>query len=71
MFALTLHAESPRHARVTLHDLLGRTVAVLYDMQAPAGASVLRFDGSSLARGVYTVVLHSASAVISQRAVVE
>lgn len=71
MLALTLHAQSPRYARVTMHDLLGRTVAVLHDGEAPTGSSVLRFDGSRLARGMYTVMLRSASAVMSQHIVVQ
>jgi hypothetical protein len=44
----------PRHVRVTVHDALGREVAVLHDGALPAGtAHAFTFDGTSLPTGVY------------------
>ena len=40
---------------VTVHDLLGRTVATLADGEAAAGPHVARLDTASLASGVYVV----------------
>lgn len=55
-------------AVLTLHDLLGRTVATLYDGDAPAGAvQSVRIPTSGLAPGVYVVRLVSAGQTAVQR----
>ncbi len=45
---------------VTVYDVLGREVAVLLDGTVEAGQHTVRFDGSSLSRGVYLVRLQTA-----------
>jgi hypothetical protein len=54
-----------RHVTVTVHDLLGRQVAVLVDRDQEAGAYELRWDASARPSGVYyyRVVAGSSSAV--------
>ena len=51
---LTLAVDAPQHARATVVDALGRTVAVAFDGLA-AGATQIRVDTSRLAPGVYVV----------------
>jgi len=55
-------------AVLTLHDLLGRTVATLFDGDAPAGGvQSVRIPTSGLAPGVYVVRLQSAGQTAVQR----
>lgn len=55
-------------AVLTLHDLLGRTVATLFDGTAPAGAEQsVRVPTSGLAPGVYVLRLQSAGQTAVQR----
>ena len=51
---LDLALDTPQAVRATLHDALGRTVAVLYE-GAAAGTVPLAVDAAGLAPGVYTV----------------
>ena len=51
---LRLRLAEPQPVRATLHDALGRTVAVLHDGPVAAGALSLRIEGE-LAPGVYVV----------------
>lgn len=44
---------STTHVRVTVHDVLGRELAVLTDQAWPAGTHELVFDGSPLPAGAY------------------
>ncbi len=53
--------------RVSLHDVLGREVAVLWD--GPAPPRPLAVDGAALAAGVYTVVVTTESARTTRRIV--
>lgn len=51
---------SPTHARISVHDLAGRRVAVLWDALAPPGITRVSWDGRSssglaLAPGVYLI----------------
>lgn len=41
------------HARLTVHDLLGREVAVLVDALRPAGRHTVIFDAADLPSGIY------------------
>ena len=52
--ALSLTLDAPQAVRATLHDALGRTVAVLHDGVA-AGTVALSVDARGLAPGVYLV----------------
>lgn len=45
------------NARLTLHDILGNEISVLYDGEMPAGATQnVVLDSSSLPAGVYTLI---------------
>ena len=45
--------------RLSVHDILGREVAVLVDGTQPAGSHQVRFDAANLASGVYLVRLQT------------
>jgi hypothetical protein len=47
--------------RLAVYDILGREVATLVDEKQTAGTYTVRYDGSSLASGVYFVRLHAGS----------
>lgn len=47
--------------RLSVHDLLGREIAVLADERMPAGNHILAFSADGLASGVYLVRLESIS----------
>jgi len=48
--------------RLSVHDLIGREVAVLVNGKKMAGSHEVRFDASTLSSGVYIVRLHVRSA---------
>ncbi len=65
----------PSRARVTIYDAAGRRVGVAYDGAAPAGRSVVTWDGRSsdgrrVPAGVYFLVMESGRFGRSLRAVV-
>jgi hypothetical protein len=49
------------HVKLAVYDVLGREVAVLVDEKKPGGTYTIRFDGTSLASGVYFYRLASGS----------
>ena len=54
----TLAVRAPRHVRVAVYDLLGRTVALLHDAPMEAGRTYgFTLDGSRWPSGLY--VLHA------------
>jgi hypothetical protein len=53
--------------RLTVHDLLGREVAVLIDAEQPAGEHSLRFDAMDLPSGVYLYRLDAAGVSLINR----
>ncbi len=53
--SLTLTADQPQAVRVTLHDALGREVAVLFDGVTTGEAQTLRVATAGLPTGVYVV----------------
>jgi hypothetical protein len=66
--SLTLRLAAPERVTATVVDALGRTVATLYDAEAPAGADLaLDVDASRLAPGVYVVRVQGASFTESRR----
>ena len=54
-------------ARVTLHDVLGRQVALVHDGTLAAGRSVLDLDVASLSTGVYVARIELDGAVVTRR----
>jgi aminopeptidase N len=69
--AIRLEATRGTHAAVYLMDFLGRRVAAIYDGEITAGAHTFRFDGSSLSRGMYAIVLVSDSGMRTHRLILE
>lgn len=66
--SLTLRLPAAEHVRATVVDALGRSVATLYDAEAPAGAAVaLDVDASRLAPGVYVVRVQGATFTETRR----
>lgn len=55
-----VQSQGPASVRLSIHDILGREVAVLVDGVQSAGAHEARFDASSLASGMYLVRLETA-----------
>jgi hypothetical protein len=47
------------HVLISVYDVYGRSVAVLYDDWAPAGKTIVRFDGSNYPAGVYMCTMES------------
>ncbi|MBR9978382.1 MAG: hypothetical protein KFH87_09855 [Bacteroidetes bacterium] len=59
------------HARITLSDLLGRRIAILHDGELPTGTQPIRFDASSLSRGMYAITLLTPTGMDMRGLVVE
>jgi len=55
------------HLRAIVFDILGREVARLADADFAAGRHTLRFDGSSLASGVYFLNLQTPQSVMTRK----
>lgn len=55
------------HATVSVHDVLGRQVAVLVSETLPSGSHSVRFDAESLASGVYIYRLQAGDFVQSRK----
>jgi glucuronoarabinoxylan endo-1,4-beta-xylanase len=55
---------------LTLYDILGREVSVLVNDRKDAGVHELKFDGSSLASGVYLYRLQAGDFVVSKKLMV-
>lgn len=53
--ALTLTVEEPGEITVTVHDALGRRVALLREGQTSAGTYTLRVEAGNLPPGLYIV----------------
>jgi hypothetical protein len=58
------------HVRLTVHDLLGREVAVAVDGRVDAGTHEVRFDATSLASGIYLYTLKAGGFVRTRTMVV-
>lgn len=58
--------DAQRATRLSVHDLLGREVAVLVDAPMPAGSHAATFDASGLASGVYMVRLQAGAESFSR-----
>jgi hypothetical protein len=62
-----VEAQNLAPLRLTVHDLMGREVAVLVDGVMPAGEHRVRFDGSGLASGVYIYTLSTGGRSVSRK----
>ncbi len=54
------------HVRITVHDLLGREVAVLHDGERRGGAHEAHFDASGLSPGVYFVRMETLAQTVTR-----
>ena len=63
--ALTLSVPTP--VRLSLHDILGREVAVLLDEQKASGDHTTSFDGEGLPSGVYFVTLSTSQGTFREQ----
>lgn len=61
---------APVSARLSVHDVLGREVAVLHDGPLPAGDASWTWDAAGVPAGVYVVRLTAGSEVRTQRVTV-
>lgn len=59
--------DAPRATRLSVHDVLGREVALLVDARLTAGEHEVRFDGTALASGVYLVRMVADGQVVTRR----
>ncbi len=66
-FRVGVEAQNLAPLRLTIHDLMGREVAVLVDGVMPAGEHRVRFDGSGLASGVYIYTLSAGGRSVSKK----
>lgn len=57
----------PGHTHLTIHDLLGREVAVFWDQYMRQGAYTLTWDATGKASGSYYVRLRTPTATLSRR----
>jgi hypothetical protein len=57
---INYHISEMGKSRLSVHDLLGREVAVLVDGNQAPGSHKVRFDASDLASGVYLIRLQTA-----------
>lgn len=64
---LAMHA--PGRAKLTVHDVAGRTVAVLFDGSLSAGVHQITFDAGTLGSGTYLVRATASGAVRTRTAV--
>lgn len=64
---LRVRLDAPGHARLTLLDALGRTVAVLLDGEQAAGEQTVRVDTARLPAGVYAARLDAGGRVRTAR----
>jgi hypothetical protein len=65
----TIRYEVPgaTHVNLTVYDVLGREVSVLVNEKKPSGNYRVKFDGSSLASGVYFYRLQAGDLVATKR----
>lgn len=58
---LAFELTNPQRVTLTVHDMLGRAVAVLVDGVRPAGEHEVRFDAASLPSGTYVYRLRTST----------
>lgn len=63
--AFTLQEKTP--VKLSIYNVMGEEVKVLYDDFAPAGKTVIDFDGSDLSSGVYLYTLQTNHRTISRK----
>ena len=67
----TIKYELPKNSevRLSVYDMLGREVSVLVNERSDAGVHEVKFDGSTLATGVYFYRLQAGDFVQSKKLV--
>ena len=56
----------PMSVHLTVHDLLGREIAVLFDGEAVAGTHAVRFDAGELPSGTYLYRIAAEGSVLTR-----
>ena len=64
---LTCRLPEAGRARLEVHDLFGRQVAVLLDGVYAAGTHLVRFDGGGLATGMYFSTLRAGGRSVTRK----
>jgi len=63
---IAFRLDQSTRVRLSVHDVLGREIAVLVDDVQPAGSFQANFDASNLASGMYIYRLQTAAGVVSK-----
>ncbi|NBW93852.1 MAG: T9SS C-terminal target domain-containing protein, partial [Bacteroidetes bacterium] len=63
---IAFRLDQSQEVRLSVHDVLGREIAVLVDGIQPAGTFQTGFDASNLASGMYIYRLQTAAGVVSK-----
>ena len=63
---IAFRLDQSQQVRLSVHDLLGREIAVLVDGIQPAGTFQTGFDASNLASGMYIYRLQTAAGMVSK-----
>jgi len=67
---IPLELNKSRDIELSLHDMLGRKVQIIFQGQAPIGASKYFFDAGKLQAGIYLVKLSDKASTVFQKVVV-
>ncbi len=63
---IAFRLQQTQQVRLSVHDVLGREIAVLVDGVQPAGTFQAQFDASNLASGTYIYRLQTAAGMVSK-----
>jgi hypothetical protein len=64
-------AAQPDDATITLFNVTGQQVSVLYDKKAKAGYNFVSFDASEYSEGLYFAILHIAEHTLTTKLIIE
>lgn len=67
--SISFTLKNPTKVTLTVEDMMGRTVATVFDGLASSGTTPVKFDASELSAGVYQYVLASENESVSRRMV--